>query len=72
MTKGYVRHLAVSNFNGQLLMELLAICKIKPVALQIEVHPYLPNTALVELAQKNGLIVIAHTPLVRGDNLGRD
>jgi diketogulonate reductase-like aldo/keto reductase len=72
VTKGYVRHLAVSNFNGQLLTELLAVCKIKPVALQIEVHPYFPNTALVELAQKNGLIVIAHTPLVRGDNLDRD
>lgn len=53
-------------------MELLAVCKIRPVAIQIEVHPYFPNTALVELAQKNGLIVIAHTPLVRGDNLGRD
>lgn len=72
VAKGYVKHLAVSNFNGQLLMELLAICKIKPVALQIEVHPYLPNNALVELAQKNGIIVIAHTPLVRGENLGRD
>lgn len=47
VAKGYVRHLAVSNFNGQLLMELLAVCKIKPVALQIEVHPYYPNTALV-------------------------
>jgi aldehyde reductase len=72
VTKGYVRHLAVSNFNGQLLTELLTFCKIKPVALQIEVHPYLPNTALVELAQKNGIHVIAHTPLVRGDNLNRD
>jgi diketogulonate reductase-like aldo/keto reductase len=72
VTKGYVRHLAVSNFNGQLLTELLTFCKIKPLALQIEVHPYLPNTALVELAQKNGVIVIAHTPLVRGDNLNRD
>jgi diketogulonate reductase-like aldo/keto reductase len=72
VTKGYVKHLAVSNFNGQLLMELLTVCKIKPVALQIEVHPYLPNTALVELAQKNGIIVIAHTPLMRADNLNRE
>lgn len=72
VTKGYVRHLGVSNINGQLLMELLTFCKIKPVALQIEVHPYLPNNSLVELAQKNGLIVIAHTPLVRGDGLNRD
>ena len=70
VTKGYVKHLGVANFNGQVLMELLTICKIKPVALQIEVHPYLPNNALVEVAQKNGILVIAHTPLVRGDNLG--
>jgi alcohol dehydrogenase (NADP+) len=50
-------------------MELLTVCKVKPVALQIEVHPYLPNNAVVEVAQKNGVLVIAHTPLVRGDSL---
>lgn len=71
VTKGYVKHIGISNFNGQLIMELLTFCKIKPIALQIEVHPYLPNNALVELAQKNGIIVIAHTPLVRGDNLNK-
>lgn len=69
VTKGYVKHLGVANFNGQLLMELLTVCKVKPVALQIEVHPYLPNNAIVEVAQKNGIVVIAHTPLVRGDSL---
>lgn len=72
VAKGYVRHLGISNFNGQLIMDLLTYCKIKPIALQIEVHPYLPNTGLVELAQKNGITVIAHTPLVRGDSLAID
>lgn len=71
VAKGYVKHLGVCNFNGQLLMELLTTCKIKPAVLQIEVHPYLPNNSLVELAQKNGIVVIAHTPLVRGDNLNK-
>jgi diketogulonate reductase-like aldo/keto reductase len=52
-------------------MDLLTYCKIKPAVLQIEVHPYLPNNAVVELAQKNGIIVIAHTPLVRGDSLAK-
>lgn len=33
--KGYTRYLGVSNFNGQALNELLAICKIKPITLQI-------------------------------------
>lgn len=52
-------------------MDLLTYCKVKPIALQIECHPYLPNTSLVELAQKNGIAVIAYTPLVRGDNLNK-
>ena len=71
VTKGYVKHLGISNFNGQTIMDLLTYCKIKPVALQIELHPYLPNTPLVELAQKNGIHVIAYSPLVRGHNLNR-
>ena len=71
ISKGYVKHLGVSNFNGQALMDLLTYCKIKPVALQIEVHPYLPNTPLVELAQKNGVHVLAYSPLVKGHNLNR-
>ena len=33
--KGYVKHLGVSNFNGQAWMDWLTYCKIKPVALQI-------------------------------------
>lgn len=69
VAKGYVKHLGISNFNGQSIMDLLTYCKIKPVALQVELHPYLPNTQLVDLAQKNGIHVIAYTPLVRGNNL---
>lgn len=69
VTKGYVKHLGISNFNGQLIMDLLTYCKVKPIALQIELHPYLPNTALAELAQKNGIAVIAFTPLVLGNSL---
>jgi diketogulonate reductase-like aldo/keto reductase len=72
VTKGYTKHLGVSNFNGQLLIELLTIAKIKPVVLQIEVHPYLQNISLVETAQKNNIIVLAHTPLVRGENLNKN
>ena len=72
VTKGYVKHLGLSNFNGQLISDLLTFCKIKPAVLQIEVHPYLPNNAVVELAQKNGIVVLAHTPLVRGDSLNKD
>lgn len=66
--KGYTKHLGISNFNGQALTELLSICKIKPIILQIEIHPYLMQQSLVDVAQKNGLHVFAHTPLARGDS----
>ena len=46
VAKGYVKHLGISNFNGQMITELMTVCKIKPVALQNEVHPYLPNNAI--------------------------
>lgn len=70
--KGYTKHLAVSNFNGQLLTELLTFCKIKPIILQVEIHPYLMQQSLVDLAQKNGIHVFAHTPLARGDSTRED
>ena len=76
--KGYCKHLGLSNFNAQLIMEILSYCKIKPIALQIEVHPYFQNDALIEFAKKKGIHVIAHTPLARAsqqidaDNLFKD
>ena len=33
--KGYTKHLGISNFNGQLINDLLCYAKIKPVVLQI-------------------------------------
>ena len=45
--KGYAKNLGISNFNGQLLSELLTFCKIKPLILQVEIHPYLMQQTLV-------------------------
>lgn len=64
--KGYAKHIAVSNFNGQILGDLLTFCKIKPIINQIETHPYLPQQTLVDFCLKNSVAVIAHTPLARG------
>lgn len=72
MRKGYAKHIAVSNFNGQLLQELLTFCKIKPIINQIETHPYLPQQALVDFCQKNGIAVVAHTCIARGDSCQKE
>lgn len=37
--KGLVKSIGVSNFNTQLIWDLLTYCKIKPVVNQIELNP---------------------------------
>ena len=44
---GLVRHLGVSNFSVKQVEELLECARIKPVANQVELHPFLPQRKLV-------------------------
>lgn len=59
--KKLTRSIGVSNFNAQLLMDVLRYARIRPAVLQIEHHPYLVQPRLVEYAQKEGLRVTAYS-----------
>ncbi|KAJ5719123.1 hypothetical protein N7493_007578 [Penicillium malachiteum] len=59
--KKLARSIGVSNFNTQLLMDLLRYARIRPATLQIEHHPYLTQTRLVDYAQKEGLALTAYS-----------
>lgn len=59
--KKLVRSIGVSNFSTQLLMDLLRYARIRPATLQIEHHPYLTQTRLVDYAQQQGLAVTAYS-----------
>ena len=59
--KGLAKSIGISNFNGQLIMDLLRYAKIVPATLQIEHHPYLTQPGLVQLAQSNGMAVTAYS-----------
>ena len=59
--KKLARSIGISNFNGQLIMDLLRYAKIKPATLQIEHHPYLTQEGLVNLAQEEGIAVTAYS-----------
>jgi len=59
--KGSTKSIGISNFNGQLILDLLRYAKIVPATLQIEHHPYLTQPGLVELAQKEGMAVTAYS-----------
>jgi len=38
--KGLVKNIGVSNFNVQLIWDMLSYAKIRPVANEVEIHPY--------------------------------
>ncbi|KAI9323542.1 xylose reductase [Dichotomocladium elegans] len=60
---GKARNIGVSNFNVQMLLDLLTYAKIKPASLQIELHPYLQQTRLVEWVKKQGIQITAYSSL---------
>lgn len=67
--EGLVRSIGVSNFNEDQMEELVAAARIMPAVNQIEVHPRLPQRALVEYCQARGVTVTAYSPLARGGGL---
>ena len=65
---GKARTIGVSNFNVQLLLDLLSYAEIKPAVNQIELHPYLPQIDAVEWYKKVGVMPVAFSPFVAHGN----
>jgi diketogulonate reductase-like aldo/keto reductase len=63
VAKGLVRNIGISNFNAQSIMDLVKYAKVFPSVLQIELHPYLVQSVLVEYCQKIGIAVTGYSPL---------
>lgn len=62
VAEGKTRYIGVSNFNVQLLSDLLSYCKIRPFANQIELHPHLAQPSLVHWCQSQYIEIIAYSP----------
>ena len=63
--KGMTRAVGVSNFNVQLLADLLTYCTIKPVCNQIEIHPRNARPELVRFLDDMGIVPVAYSPIGR-------
>ncbi|CAG0891732.1 unnamed protein product [Cyprideis torosa] len=61
--RGLTRMIGVSNFNSKQLQYILDIGKIKPVVNQVESHPWLVQTMLINFCQERGIAVEAYSPL---------
>ncbi|MDY6819849.1 MAG: aldo/keto reductase [Halobacteriales archaeon] len=66
---GAVDHVCVSNFTPALLDEAREILDASIFANQVEMHPLLPQTELLEYADNHDLYIVAYSPLGRGEIL---
>lgn len=61
---GLVAAIGISNFTTKKVKDLLASSpRIRPACNQVELHPYLPQHQLVELCKKEGIAIVAYSPL---------
>lgn len=60
---GLVRTLGCSNTTVMKLEQLLAHARIKPLAIQVELHPFLAQPALVHWCARHGITVTGYCPL---------
>jgi len=60
---GKVKSIGVSNFNVQIILDLLSYAEIKPVCNQVEINPYLTQEDLVGFCKKNNIEIVAYCPL---------
>lgn len=65
---GLTRHAGVSNFSARKLDALIGAGNLEaPEMNQIELHPYLQQTELLEWCDEHGLLVTAYSPLGSSD-----
>ncbi|MCC6947037.1 MAG: aldo/keto reductase [Bradyrhizobiaceae bacterium] len=70
--EGLARHVGVSNFTVTLIEQAVALATEPIVNNQIEMHPYLDQTRVVEACQRRGISVTAYCPIARGAATGDD
>lgn len=64
--KNLTKSLGISNFNVQLILDLLSYCRVKPAMLQVELHPILAQPKLRQFCERFGIKIMAYNPILRG------
>lgn len=65
--EGKVKAIGLSNFPEDLLEEAIEWAEIKPHVVQVEAHPYFPQTELKKILAKHGMGLMAWSPIGHGD-----
>jgi aldehyde reductase len=63
---GKCRAIGLSDVTLENLAPLYEAARIKPAVVQVESHPYLPQTELLAFCQQKGIVLLAFAPLGHG------
>jgi alcohol dehydrogenase (NADP+) len=63
---GKCRAIGLSDITLNTLKPLYESARIKPAVVQVEAHPYLPETELLEFCKERGIVFLAFAPLGHG------
>lgn len=63
---GLARNIGVSNFTVALIEEAVAACPEPLACDQVEYHPYLDQTRVMESCARHGLALVAYSPIAKG------
>ncbi|MBB6127807.1 aldo/keto reductase [Mucilaginibacter lappiensis] len=63
---GKCRAIGLSDITLKDLLPLYEAARIKPAVVQVESHPYLPETELLEFCKEKGIVFLAFAPLGHG------
>src|ERR1700760_2299005 len=63
---GKCRAIGLSDINLNELAPIYESARIKPAVVQVEAHPYLPETELLEFCKAKGVVFLAFAPLGHG------
>ena len=63
---GLARHIGLSNFTGELLEEAVKLSTESLICNQIELHPFLGQSATVAASKAHGMTVVAYSPIAKG------
>ncbi|KAF6214396.1 hypothetical protein GE061_009137 [Apolygus lucorum] len=60
---GKIKSIGLSNFNKEQILKILDNAEIRPVNNQVECHPYLNQSKLLEFCKSKGIVLTAYRPL---------
>jgi len=64
--EGRCKSIGLSDITLEKLREIVAVARIKPAAVQVESHPYLPEWELLDFCRQHGIALLAFAALGHG------